>query len=481
MPRLTPRLAATLAAGLLAAALPAGCSDGPAPQWVVPPAPTVDYAQWQAGISSPVADPLFPRHGNTDLDVLHYGLKLSWDPTAKVLTGTATLRIRPTKDAPEVRLDFGSYVLESVTVDGIETTASLPPNHVLTVSTAVRKDKPITLVVSYHGMPYHTQWVRLDSPPISLGLVVTKKNWLWTMQEPYGAYTWYPANDHPSDKALYDIEIAVPKGWTAIAGGTPVPAPAGTFRYRSTEPVSPSMQTLAVGKYRKLTVKGPRGIPLTFWYRPGDARLLPSLRKAPSMLSFLEKAFGRYPFRTGGAVLVDSGAVVATKQMITLGGRIDRDEPLVLETLLVHEFANQWFGVSVSPATWKELWLNEGWASYAQHLYLQNRLGVNNTFTKGFLRKYDAEYRKKFSPPGQPEADDFAESNILVCSAAMLNALHGALGDQKFFALATAWAQQHRNSVQTRASFTAFVNRQTGRDFTRLIDAWLDGAKTPGP
>jgi aminopeptidase N len=101
------------------------------------------------------------------------------------------------------------------------------------------------------------------------------------------------------------------------------------------------------------------------------------------------------------------------------------------------------------------------------------------TYLDAWFRQSDAALRKEFGPPGHPRPSEFAASNVYICAAAMLRQLHNTLGDKKFFALARAWAQDHRNSQQTRASFTAFVNEQTGRDFTALIDAWLDSRTTP--
>lgn len=483
----TPR---AVAAALAVTAMLAACTDKPeaavangGPSQAA--APQVDYARWQAGSSRPVPDPLYPQHGNPGLDVLHYGLELAWQPSNRTLTGTATLRIRPTEDAAEIRLDFKPYELDAVTVDGAAVTAAVVTTEKLVAPVAVTRDRPVTLVVRYHGRPATTPMPshRTDTEP--LGLTVTKAGWLWTMQEPYGAYTWYPANDQPSDEALYDIAVTVPGGWTAIAGGTPAGQSGNTFRYRSTDPVATYLQTLAVGKYRKVSATGPRGLPLTYWYRPGvDEKLLPSLRKSPSYVSFLEERFGPYPFPTGGIVLVDSASGMETQQMITMGGRLkDYAKPTLagFEVDLLHEYAHQWFGDSVTPTTWNDLWLNEGWAMYAQLLYEQSVSRLSDAALESYLRERDATLRRRLGPPAHPKAANFAESNVYLCPAAMLKELNDALGDQKFFALATAWVQTQRNTQQTRASFTAFVNKRTGRDFTKLIDAWLDSKTTPEP
>ncbi|MGK5678874.1 M1 family metallopeptidase [Actinoplanes sp. URMC 104] len=475
-----PAVVALTAIILVAACDDAAPASPPSPASAGPsPTATVDYAAWQTGASTPVADRLYPRHGNPALDVLHYDLRLNWQAQQKILEGTATLRIRPTTDAGRIDLDFKPYALSRVTLDGRPVPGARVAGEKLIVPAPVARDRPVTLVVAYRGRPATTPMPSHRNDVEPLGLTITEEGGLWTMQEPYGAYTWYPANDHPSDKALYDIAVTVPTGWSAIAAGTPAGQTGSTFRYRSTDPMASYLQTLAVGRYTKLTARGPRGVPLTYWYRPGDDKFVPSLRKSPAFLTFLEKRFGPYPFPSGGAVMVDSESAMETQQMVTMGGARRTFERQGFEEDLLHEYAHHWFGDSVTPTSWDDLWLSEGWATYAQLLYSQSVLGFGDRELEDYLRRSDAELRTRLGPPARPKAANFAESNVYLCPAAMLKELHDALGDAGFFALGRAWVQTHRNSQQTRASFTAFVNKQTGRDFTELIDSWLDAARTP--
>jgi aminopeptidase N len=459
---------------------PPGASPEASPSGGSPAAPAVDYAVWAAGRSTPLADPIYPKHGNPAVDVLHYGLELAWAPTTKTLTGTATLRVRPTRDASELSLDFKPYALDAVTIDGADATGSVAGEK-LKVAADLVQDRPVTLVVRYHGKPTTTPMPSHRDDVEALGLTVTRDGELWTMQEPFGAFTWYPANDHPSDEALYDIAVTVPAGWSGIASGTPAGQTGKTFRYRSTDPVASYLTTLAVGKFKRETAKGPRGIPLTYWYhdKKTEKQMLPLLRKSPAYLQWLEKRFGPYPFPSGGIVIVDSASGMETQQMITIGSKDFAKRRDGFDLDLVHEYAHHWFGDSVTPKTWKALWLNEGWATYAQLLYQQTRDKFDDKALESFLRDADARLRKKLGPPGSPKAANFAESNVYICPAAMLHELHDALGDTKFFALARAWVQEQRNTQQDRASFIAFVNRKTGRDFTKLINSWLDAKSTP--
>ncbi|GAA2344060.1 M1 family metallopeptidase [Dactylosporangium salmoneum] len=472
------RLATAAAAAVL---LLAGCtSTEPMAARPVRPVPSFEDRSNHDGTSTPVADPIYPGYGNPALDVLHYGLTLSWDPQSRALTGKAAIRLRAVVAVPSIRLDFSpAYTLGGATVDDTPAAARLDGGD-LVVDRALPAGAVATLVVGYAGtpapvpMPSH----RGDIEP--LGLTVTDGGELWTMQEPYGASTWYPANDQPSDKALYDIAVTVPEGWAGIASGTPAGVQGNTFRYTATTPVASYLTTLAAGRYTKTELTGPHGLPVQLWTRTGvdDSGRLAALRRVPEYLQWLEDRFGRYPFPSAGVVVVPSRSAMETQQMVTVGGDVLRDA-VVASSVLVHELAHQWFGDAVGPATWQDVWLNEGWASYIEQLYNgKGDPGAMERWERG-ARAQDADLRAKLGPPGHPRADSFAENNVYVCPALLLHELHKALGDAGFFALGRAWAAANAGTARDRAAFTAFVNRQTGRDFTALIDAWLDSPTTP--
>ncbi|MEV0128835.1 M1 family metallopeptidase [Dactylosporangium sp. NPDC050688] len=471
--RRAPRIVAALAA----LAVLAGCT-APGQARTLGSPQQLDAGN-RDGTSTPVADPLYPAYGNPGIDVLHYGLALTWAPSTKTLTGTATLKLRVLRADQALRLDLsGPYTVTATTVDGAAAPGRVGGGKLI-VDRAVTPGSTLTLEVRYQGtpapvpMPSH----RGDAEP--LGLTVTADGGLWTMQEPYGASTWYPSNDQPSDKALYDISVTVPEGWEAVAGGTPGTVRGSTFTYSSDRPVATYLTTLAVGQYQQDRLAGPRDLPITLWTRPGvDDAMLPVLRKAPEQLRWLESRFGRYPFASAGVVVVPSDSAMETQQMVTVGGSLGK-YPSALDAVMLHEYAHQWFGNTVGPSQWKDVWLNEGWATYAEALYTAERDNTGMEAWAKRARQRDAEARQELGPPGNPQADRFAEGNVYVCPALMLYELHKALGGPAFFALARAWVSQHAGTAQDRVAFTAFVNRQTGRDFTGLIDAWLDSPTTP--
>jgi aminopeptidase N len=469
----------------IAGALLAGCTRVPVPD--PPPAPETsysnDFTKYAAGLSTPVADPIYPDRGSPGIDVLHYGLDLAWAPASKTLTGTATLHLRATRDLSALSVDFsGGYAVGSVTLDAAEVRPARAADK-LTLPAALRSGQNATLRVSYHGTPEVTGAPTGRSDFATLGLRVTSDGSLWTMQEPFGAFTWYPVNDHPSDKALYDIAITVPDGWSGIASGTPDGVSGNTFRYTSTDPVASYLTTLAVGRYSKETATGPRGLPLTYWYVNGrDADLMRVARNSPRYLEWIEARFGPYPFPTAGLVIVPSTSAMETQQMVTIGPMNNPaadDLDAYREGVLVHEYLHHWFGNTVTTSSWESLWLNEGWTMYGQYLFETERDGVSLVTWERAMRETDAALRKRFGPPGKADPADFGRSNMYSCPALMLHQIRELIGEEAFFGLARAWVTEHKNTVQGRASFTAFVNRHTGRDLTGLIDEWLDSPTTP--
>jgi aminopeptidase N len=443
----------------------------------------VDYSAWKAGESKPVTDPIYPAYGNDGIDVLHYGLELSWVPETKTLTGQATLRLRATRDLTEIKLDLSEeFQLDGITLDGAASAGAVAADK-LTVEGALRRDDHATLVVRYRGTPAPVKAPTSRGDFDTLGLTVTPDGGLWTMQEPYGAFTWYPVNDQPSDKALYDIAITVPEGWAGVAGGTPAGQDGTKFKYTTTDPMSSYLTTLAVGRYTKETAAGPEGLPVTYWFRPGvDDNLMKTVRNTPRYLEWLQAKFGRYPFPTAGVVIVPTTSAMETQQMVTMGtprASSPSGNAAYWEGIVLHELAHHWFGDTVTTSNWNDLWLNEGWAMYAQYLFQNERDRVSENDFEKLLRAQDSSLRSRFGPPGRADPKDFGRSNMYVCPALMLHQIRKKVGDEVFFAFARGWAADNRNTVKDRAGFIAYVNSRTGTDFTDLINSWLDSPTTP--
>jgi aminopeptidase N len=164
-----------------------------------------------------------------------------------------------------------------------------------------------------------------------------------------------------------------------------------------------------------------------------------------------------------------------TQTMITIGP-ITGDEAL---PVLAHELAHHWFGDAVTPRTWQDVWLNEGFATYLQMMYTVDRLGGNRDATIRAWRAEDARSRAQAGPPGRYDPRQFAARNVYFGPALLLDQIRRQIGDDRFRAMLRDWPQQHRYTNQDRATFVAWLNGFAGRDLTPLVNAWLDAPTTP--
>jgi aminopeptidase N len=471
---------------LLVTAVMAACSftpdkDGSAHrQRSAPPVPNL-ATMYAAGRSQPVADPYYPERGHPAVDVLHYDLALTWSPSSKQLSGTATLAVRAAEETDNVGLDFSRWLkIDGVTVDGRRAVEQRHGDQ-LTIPVGKRmiKDATVKVVVRYHGRPKETSFDAVRADSRRLGFAVHRDGSAVALQEPYGAFTWYPSNDQPSDKALYDVAITVPKGWAGVSSGTfqgkAAQGDMAVYRWHSDDPLATYLVTFVADRLTMVKQIGAHGLPLTYWLRAKDRKKnLATMRQSPKIIAWLEKRLGRYPFHSGGAVIAgDSG--METQQMITMSS----GQPT---NVYAHEYAHQWFGDAVTPRTWQDVWLNEGFAMYFEIMYFAEhdpRALPFNQIMNNVRRDLDGRLRSKFGPPGHYKKRAFASPNVYMCPALMLHEIRKQVGDKKFFNMLRGWVQERRGTNQDREAFTAWVKQSTGKDFTALINRWLDSKTTP--
>jgi aminopeptidase N len=429
------------------------------------------------GTSQPQEDSYYPAKGDPGLDVLHYGLDLDWRRSARTLVGHAVLDVRATGSTESFRLDLHSAMqVSSVEVDGNAVDAShVGKTLTVPLPAEVPADSRHVLEVGYRGTPQPTRGPSTRSDLQRIGMRVTKDGQLRTMQEPFGAYTWYPVNDHPSDKALYDITVEVPAGWSGIANGTMARLPANGDRpvtsWHLSDPAASYLVTLAVGPYAHRSATGPHGLPLHFWVpREHTSDYMRVLRHVPRDLAWLENKLGPYPFETAGAVVVPGGSAMETQTLVTFGARLFGRGA---REIMVHELAHQWYGDTVTPNDWTGLWLNEGMA-----MYLQARWNVEHTRTpwSSWRSTFEMENffgREANGPPAAYKRKHFAESCVYYCTALMYDNLRERLGNRTFYRLVRQWPQTHLDSNADKATFVNWVESETGSELSTFFNRWL--------
>jgi aminopeptidase N len=447
--------------------------------------PTGGGPSYAAALSHPVADPYYPNKGTTSLDALHYGLDLTWDDSTRVLSGTATIRFRATANESSVSLDLGAPLhVTAVSLDGSTVSATHPREKLLVATGAIIANSRHTLVIAYHGAaaPVPAPTLRSDIP--ALGWTVQPHGQAWALQEPYGAFTWYPVNDQPSDKAFYDITWHTKSAWTGISNGQlmtdTVSGGERTTQWHLAYPAASYLVTADIGPYRAYHQTGPGGLPLTYWVRDADEDVLPDLRKLPSMLRWLEAHLGPYPFDRLSVVVAPTNSAEETETMITMGPSVMRSaDPYEGLPDLLHEASHQWYGDAVTPTNWKDLWLNESFAMYIQLRWDADHNLGSMPFWRRQLNALDQQLRHRYGPPGAYNRRDFAELDVYYCGARMLDRLNTMLGPKLFARVLRDWPQHEKYGNADRADWIAYLDKTTGRNLTAFVTKWLTAKTSP--
>jgi aminopeptidase N len=310
-------------------------------------------------------------------------------------------------------------------------------------------------------------------------LTVDREGGLWTMQEPYGAFTWYAVNDQPADKAFYDVSVDAPAPMVGVSNGRLTERSTEDGRTRTSwhldEPASSYLVTLAVGPYRQTTATSGSGVPISYWTTADDSELLRSLQQAPALLDWLEKRLGPYPFDSLGFVLVDGTSGMETQTMITLGRDPSDSDPEVL----VHEMAHQWYGDEVTPSDWRDVWMNEGMAMYLQGAWQDEDWQLPEGDSLSTWVGAEKRSRRAVGPPGAYKPDHFAELNVYYGPALMWDRLRKMVGDQVFWKLVRDWPAARADRSTGREDYLRWIQQQTGRDLSAFFHAWLMSPVTP--
>ncbi|MGW1673179.1 M1 family metallopeptidase [Streptomyces sp. NPDC002324] len=434
-------------------------------------------AAGQAGTPG-VGDPYFPLAGNGGYHVTHYGLTLGYDTTSRHLTGKAVLTARATQHLSRFDLDLKGLKITGLSVDRTRAAHKRSGQElVITPRRALRKGQTFRVTVTYQGKPGP-----VTDPDGSLDGWIPTDDGAFVAGEPQGAMTWFPANNHPLDKSSYDITITVPKGRTAVSNGVLLGQQTRngktTFRWRQKEPMAAYLATATIGKYKVKQYSTPSGIKV---YDAVDPRLTkeatPVLKQLPAVLEWGSKLFGPYPYRAAGSI-VDHAPTVGYA-LETQTRPVYSSAPDLIT--LVHESAHQWFGDSVTLTSWKDIWLNEGFAGYAEWLYAEQHGGPSAQRTFDDLYATPSKDSLWAFPPGNPGSGaKIFERPVYDRGAMTLHALRTAVGDRVFFRLLRSWATQQRHGHGTTAQFQRLAEQLSGKDLAPLFHKWLYTQGKPG-
>lgn len=430
---------------------------------------------------SEVLDPYLPQNGNFGYQVSRYELDLEYKVAINRLSGTATITAVTLTELAEFALDLSSALSVSrVSVNGKRAARFSCRGGKLRIAleSKLPTGAAMSVVVRYGGTPkpLRTLWGDVGFEELSEGALVAG--------QPNGAASWFPCNDHPSAKAAFRIQVSTESAYRAIANGKLVSSRARAsqtvWTYEQPEPTSTYLVTLQIGVYESVRLtRTPVAIRAALPQRLKD-NFDHDFARQPDMMKLFIELFGPYPLADGYTVVVtdDVLEIPLEAQGISIFGANHCTGTRSSERLVAHELAHQWFGNSVTARRWRDIWLHEGFASYAEWLWSEHSGGPS---AEQWASRYHAELRHKpqdllLADPGPRHMFD---DRVYKRGALTLHALRRQLGDEKFFALLKDWTSRYRHGTAITDDFTGLAANYSDASLRPLWEAWLYSTEVP--
>ncbi|PWD52564.1 peptidase M1 [Serinibacter arcticus] len=419
-----------------------------------------------------LGDRYTPTSGNPGYHVELYDLELDYKVRTNRLEGVAILSILTTDDVSSLAFDLVTLKVSGARVNGHRAPYTQGPTKV-----RVQLPRPtvagvrLTVELDYVGRPgpRRTRWGRIGWEELEDGVLVAS--------QPTGAPTWFPCNDHPSEKSRYRLAITTEKPYRVVAHGVPAGHTSRgeqrTWRYIQDIPAASYLATVQVGDYVADEIDLGT-VPGTLHYpRALAKRVKHDFADLGRMVALFSDRFGPYPLSKYDVVITpDELEIPIEAQGMATFGSNHADGEKGSERLVAHELAHQWFGNSVGLASWQHIWLNEGFACYSEWLWSEESGGPAADV---LARQYHA--RLTLQPQdivlGDPGPDLMFDDRIYKRGALLVHALRLTLGDEAFFDVVRGWTELKRHGVATTEEFVQHASDRSGRDLGGLFDAWL--------
>jgi aminopeptidase N len=461
-------------------------------------AATLGAGAAQAAPPSPgepgIGDRLFPTLGNGGYDARHYDLHLTYATSApeQDVAGEVTMLARSTQALSSFNLDFAGDSVSGVRVNGRRADFTRSGSElVITPSKAIGKGRKFIARVDFVSGPF----TPAPDDTLPFGWFTTLDGSV-TAGQPDQSQTIYPVNDHPADMASYTIRFDVPEGVTAVGNGELRWSSTRGGRTRSLylmkEPMASELIQLAVGGLSVVERGHVRGVSLRDVVPTSRAaELEPQLTGTPNHMNWLVDRVGRYPFDTYGVLAANQlfGYALETQTLSIHPAFVFEADypPQNREPLMVHELAHQWYGDSVAPESWSDLWLNEGHATwyewvYADEFYADTVPALEFVGRIKEAYSHGDEWRGLYGPVARPASNelfDLFSPNVYDGGAVVLYALRQVIGERAFGALERQWAQRYAGESVGTEDFIALASKVARRNLGPFLRDWLYGTTTP--
>lgn len=410
--------------------------------------------------SDGLGDPSYPQLGNGGYDAQHYNIDLVVDIENQSLSSVVTIEAQTTQDLSAFNLDFQGMEISSVKINSTPAEFSRQEGELTIVpNSLLLEGETFTISITYSGK------VDKDNIGIPIGWVEYVG-----MVSAVDAKLWYPNNEGLSDRATYTQRITAPNPYQILGVGqlkeTIQNETSATFIWETHIPTLTA--PLFIGEFASETTEGPGGLPISYYFLANrefnqwDEAVLSAVSE---MIKFFEGVYGPFPY--------ESLSIIYTTQFYAEG--VAWPGYIVIhnrsENLLAHEIAHEWFEQSIAPASSQDLWLDEGFATYAEilwHEYLEKPIESKITEMQTYASKFTGSL-----------VGGEAWGIIYDRGALTLHALRLQVGDEIFFQILQTFTERYSHGSASSEDFIVVAEEISGQDLTKFFDSWLYSEEVP--
>jgi len=418
-------------------------------------------------------------------DVKSYKLNFSFDIPQKKIIGSVNMNSESLSDTLKlIYIDLaGNMTVNSVKLNGDEIPHKRIDDYIAAdIKGKLKLNETFDIQIVYEGIPENKGFdsfsiKKFDDEPA-----------IYTLSEPNHAKTWWPCKDVITDKADAEIIITVPEKLTAVSNGLLVNVSdtengSKTFHWKTSYPTATYLVSLAIGKYDKWTdtytsMDGNIQMPVEYYTYPNlTEKARYDWKNTVDMLKFFSGYIGEYPFineKYGMATFGWVGGAMEHQTISSMGYTLVTGNGKY-EDIVVHELVHQWFGDAVTPASWKDIWLNEGFASYGEALWVEHTNGKDAL--KNFMKKSD--YSFFMGTVYDPEGYIFGPT-VYKKGSWCLHMLRGVTGDSLFRQIIRTYYEEFKYKNADTYQFQKICEDITGNDLNYFFNQWIfTGAGRP--
>jgi aminopeptidase N len=444
---------------------------------------------WTSALSDPagLGDPYFPLMGNSGYDVLHYDISLDVALAERTVRAVVTIDLQALAWLDQFHLDFSGPPIASLEVNQQASRHERRGGElVIWPARPIAAGEQAQVRVAYEGSLQAER--RLSAGSFGSGWHHYPTG-VYVASQPDGSASWFPSNDHPQDKATFTFVVRVPVGNLAAANGVLIETrhepEATTYIWQMAQPMATYLATVNITDFVVVESQSSSGVPIRNYF---PTELAPRLEEVflvqAAMMDFYESLIAPYPFNVYGAVVARAsfGFALETQTLSLFPREVARMPLPDAENIIAHEMVHQWFGNSVSVRHWRDIWLNEGFATYFAALWVEHTEGP--AAFQRLMQNYYAiasqpGHERRGTPIGDPGAGQLFNTFVYVRGACVLHALRLLVGDDDFFRAIRDYYQAYAYSNASISDFINSVERTTGRDLRDFFHQWLYETRIP--